>query len=120
MDYVETPYSFNSFHAPCFYDTGSTGTKGFYKYLSNYETGDRITEPFGIGTGDNQINLSTNLPYYRSLVVGGYTSDNDGSAFIDPKGSRRIHGGVMTTQTGVQKYVTFDVDPSTPSSYHCF
>ena len=41
---------------PCFYDTGSIGTKGFYKYLSNYETGDRITEPFGIGTGDNQIN----------------------------------------------------------------
>ena len=109
MDYAEFSYSFNSFHAPCFADTGETGTKGFFKYLSNYEEGDRIAEPFGIGTGNNQLNLSPSLTYYRSLVVGGVAADGKYSAFVHPKYSRRQHGGVMTTQFGVQKFVDFTV-----------
>ena len=60
-------YSFNRLYAPAIYSPSTFSPEAGRKYITNFETADRIPEPNPDGS------LSTNFTYYNSLAFGGPT-----------------------------------------------
>jgi hypothetical protein len=79
-------YSFKHAHAPAIFEPGgfSVGASGM-KYMTNYDSGDRIPE------NSPPSGLSSNFTYYNSLVFGGTAQDSSANSWVDPTGSKRTY-----------------------------
>lgn len=103
-------YSFKHAYAPAIFEAGgfNFGASGM-KYMTNYDSSDRIPE------NSPPSGLDSNFTYYNSLFFGGAAQDSSLNSWVDPTGSnrtyRRWHPSSSTSASSTWELIGDPVDP---------